>query len=296
LKLGEQLYARLPPIGNAPPPRFLLFDGHRIDLPDASVDRICCFDAFHHVPNPSQVMHEFGRVLRPGGIAGFSEPGPHHSSAARAQYEMKNYVAFENDVVMEDIWRWAQAAGFADLRLAVFSHDPHHVTLSEFNDVVAGGSSIDSHNRRLRNFLGGHQTFFLTKGGQAARDSRQREGLRAEISVRLESASVGAGDAVRGEADVHNVGTATWLPGTLPAGGVNLGVHLRARTGRPISVDFARVVLEASTAPGDATTVTFAIASPPPGDYLLEFDLVSEQVGWFEMNGSPTATVAISVR
>src|ERR1044071_524105 len=97
LELGKQLYARLPPIGSCPPPRFLVFDGHRIDLPDASVDRIFCFDAFHHVPNPVEVMRELGRVLRPGGIAGFSEPGRHHSRGARSQYEMKNYTASEND-------------------------------------------------------------------------------------------------------------------------------------------------------------------------------------------------------
>src|SRR5205814_5451275 len=87
LELGTQLFARLPPIGNTPPPRFLVFDGRRIDLPDESVDRIFCFDAFHHVPNPADVMRELGRVLRPGGMAGFSEPGRHHSKGARSQYE-----------------------------------------------------------------------------------------------------------------------------------------------------------------------------------------------------------------
>ena len=77
----------------------------------------------------------------------------------------------------------------------------------------------------------------------------------------------------------------------MTAGGVNLGAHLRQRDGQPIDVDFARVMLERRTAPGDAQTVSFAIASPPAGDYLLEFDSVSGRVGWFEMNGSPTATV-----
>jgi len=296
LELGRQLYARLPPIGDYPRPRFILFDGHRIDLPDASVDRVCCFDAFHHVPNGAEVMRELGRVLRPGGVAGFSEPGPQHSKAARAQYEMKNYTAFENDVVMEDIWAWAHAAGFADLQLAVFSTDAHHVSLADFNAVVAGGEALDAYTRKVRGFLDGHRTFFLVKGGQPARDSREREGLRGEISVRLERTDLQAGEPIRDQATVQNVGTATWLPGSTPAGGVNLGAHLRQRDGQPIDVDFARVMLERRTAPGDAQTVTFAIASPPAGDYLLEFDLVSERVGWFEMNGSPTATVPISVR
>lgn len=296
LDLGTQLYARLPPIGDCPAPRFVLFDGRRIDLPDESVDRIVCFDAFHHVPNPAEVMREFGRVLRPGGIAGFSEPGPHHSAAPRSQYEMKNYVAFENDVVLTDVWRWAQAAGFTGLELAVFSTDSHRVSMEEFEDLRGGGRPMASYASRVRAFLGSHQTFFLTKGGVAPRDSRDRAGLKAELSVHLERADLPGGELIRGRATVQNVGTVVWLPGSTPLGGVNLGVHLRARDGRPIDVDFARIALEESTAPGTLRSVKFSVAPPEPGEYLLEFDLVSEGVSWFEMNGSPTVTVPVVIR
>jgi SAM-dependent methyltransferase len=296
LELGRQLYARLPPIGDVPPPRFLVFDGRRIDLPDASVDRIFCFDAFHHVPNPAQVMPELGRVLRPGGIAGFSEPGRHHSKGARSQYEMKNYTAVENDVVMEDVWRWARAAGFSEVELAVFDTQSHRVSLEEFEELTRGGRALARYAERVRVFLHGHQTFFLRKGGQAAKDSREREGLKGEITVRLERTEVRAGEAIRGTATVQNVGSVSWLAGSTTVGGVNLGVHLRARDGRPIEVDIARVALAGGTAPGRAQTVAFALAPPEPGDYLLEFDLVSEGVSWFEMNGSATATVAVRIR
>jgi len=296
LELGRQLYARLPPIGDCPPPRFLVFDGRRIDVPDASVDRVFCFDAFHHVPNPAEVMLELGRVLRPGGIAGFSEPGRHHSKGARSQYEMKNYTAIENDVVMEDVWTWARAAGFAELELAVFSTESYRVPLKEFEEATRGGRALDRYAERVRVFLHGHQTFFLRKGGQGAKDSREREGLKGEITVRLEQTDVRAGEPIRGTAAVQNVGSVSWLPGSTPVGGVNLGVHLRARDGRPIAVDFARIALAGVTAPGRAQSVDFALDPPEPGAYLLEFDLVSEGVSWFEMNGSATVTVALSVR
>jgi SAM-dependent methyltransferase len=295
LELGKQLFARLPPIGDCPPPRFLVFDGRHIDLPDASVDRIFCFDAFHHVPNPDEVMRELGRVLRPGGIAGFSEPGRHHSKGARSQYEMKNYTAIENDVVMEDVWQWARAAGFAELELAAFNTESHRIPLQEFEELTRGGRALARYAERVRVFLLGHQTFFLRKGGQAAKDSREREGLKGEIAVRVERTDVRAADAIRGTATVQNVGSVTWLPGSTPVGGVNLGVHLRERDGRPISVDFARIALGNTTPPGHSQTVDFALTPPQPGDYLLEFDLVSEGVSWFEMNGSATATVAVTV-
>ena len=65
LELGKQWYEHIPPALMPRPPQFLVFDGHRIDLPDASVDRIISFDAFHHVANPKEVIAEFARVLKP---------------------------------------------------------------------------------------------------------------------------------------------------------------------------------------------------------------------------------------
>lgn len=66
-------------------------------------------------------------------------------------------------------------------------------------------------------------------------------------------------------------------------------------SGHPLDVNFGRVCLVGSTGPGETQTIDFALAPPPPGEYLLEFDLVSEGVCWFERNGSATATVAITV-
>lgn len=295
LELGKELFARLPPLGDQPAPRFLLFDGRRVELPDASVDRICCFDAFHHVPNPADVMRELGRVLRPGGIAGFSEPGPHHSKGSRSQYEMKNYTAIENDVVMDDVWAWARDAGFVDLELAVFSTEGYRVPLAAFEEIRRGGRAVTQYTEHLRTFLQGHQTFFLRKGGAAPKDSRDRDGLKCEIRIRVDQTRLRRDDRIRGTATVQNVGTATWLPSASPLGGVNLGVHLRSGDGRPIAVDFARIPLPATTEPGRTQTFDFAIAPPPPGTYLLEFDLVSERVGWFEMNGSHTVSVPLTV-
>ena len=48
-------------------------------------------------------------------------------------------------------------------------------------------------------------------------------------------------------------------------------------------------------APGEMQTVSFSLKPPDPGEYLLEFDLVSEGVGWFEMNGSTTVSVGLTV-
>src|SRR5436305_1341054 len=48
--------------------------------------------------------------------------------------------------------------------------------------------------------------------------------------------------------------------------------------------------------PGEETEVPLLITAPKePGDYLLEVDLVQEQVGWFSDKGSPTAKAKVTV-
>jgi hypothetical protein len=93
-----------------------------------------------------------------------------------------------------------------------------------------------------------------------------------------------------------NAGQATWLPGATKVGGVNLGVHLRTSDGKPLDVDYARIHLADETAPGRTQGIDFMLNPLPPGEYTLEFDMVSEGVGWFEANGSATVSVPITVR
>src|SRR5205823_2678636 len=77
LEIGRQLYARNPVFGEKPPPRFLAFDGRRFELPDESVDRIVCYDAFHHVPNPEEVLRvRLPPRAEPGGGPARDGPRP----------------------------------------------------------------------------------------------------------------------------------------------------------------------------------------------------------------------------
>jgi len=62
---------------------FRVYHGTRLPLADASMERIVCFDAFHHLRDPGGRLQEFSRVLVPGGFAAFIEPGPHHSKTAQ---------------------------------------------------------------------------------------------------------------------------------------------------------------------------------------------------------------------
>src|SRR5829696_3442279 len=295
LDVGRQLFERMPVVGDRPAPEFLRFDGRRIDLPDESADRVVCLDALHHVPNPGVVLTELGRILKPGGMAAFTEPGPDHSRTAQSQFEMRNYTVVENDMLIGDVWRAASAAGFTRLQLAVFSSEPYLLDVPDYEDYLGGGATTTAFAEHVRRFAKERRIFFLSKGEPTTSDSRDRRGLLGDLSVRIDPP---AGGTVRGAATVRNTGTSVWLPSSTPLGGVKLGVHLYDEGGLLVDRDFARTDLPGDriVTPGDEVAVELAVPAPAAGRWQLGFDLVAEGVCWFEVNGAETVTAAVEVR
>jgi SAM-dependent methyltransferase len=50
-------------------------DGYALNFADASIGNLILFDVFHHLEFPGTALHEFARVLRPGGRVVLFEPG-----------------------------------------------------------------------------------------------------------------------------------------------------------------------------------------------------------------------------
>ena len=298
LDIGRRLFAELPLIGTAVfAPQFLRFDGRRLDLADRSVDRIVCFDAFHHVPNPAEVIAEFGRVLRPGGIAGFSEPGRRHSQTAQSQYEMRNHRVLENDINVDDIFALAQPAGFTDLTLSVLSD--MRMSLAEHRTLLGQGSS-----EALRASLWNHTynamhnraIFFLHKG-PFERDSRSHIGLGHAMTIVPDAYVVDSARPLRLTVGLRNTGQARWLHENSEIFGVvRLGSHLYDEHGRLMAIDYSRHSLTESVAPGGELTQAIEINLPGPGRFELVFDLVAEGVSWFENLGSDPVRLQVHVR
>ncbi|HEX6159572.1 MAG TPA: methyltransferase domain-containing protein, partial [Thermoanaerobaculia bacterium] len=265
-------------------PRFVLFDGYTIDLPDESVDRIVCFDAFHHVPNPDRVLRELGRVLKPGGLAAFSEPGPHHSKSALSQFEMRTYGVLENDVDIHAIWNVARECGFADLHLAAFSGTPPRIRLEQFDELLRGGDALLDAADEMRKFLQNVRIFYLQKAGTEEVDSRTISALACRIEATL--GPVRSGEPIAVTATVVNTGSATWLPADTKPGGVSLGCHLYSR-GALVQFDYHwQGLADRPIAPGEEVRVEFRMPPLPPGEYDLEFDCVANEVTWFAQVGS----------
>jgi hypothetical protein len=103
------------------------------------------------------------------------------------------------------------------------------------------------------------------------------------------------GGVFRGDAEAVNTGANVWLPSDAPVGPVRIGVHLFERSGTLIDLDFARVPLPRGVPPGQSIRFGFSVPAPPPGEFRLGFDLVSEGVCWFEVNGAEPVMIDVAV-
>lgn len=302
LRIGAALYRRNPVVGDQPEPRFVRFDGHRIPLADASVDRISCWEAFHHVPNPAQVLQEMARVLKPGGIAGFSEPGPTHSQAPQSQAEMRNHRVIECDIVLEDIWKQARSVGFGDIRVALYSARAPLLGLQEFLGFASGRDerALQRIAAELKGYLPGRRLFFLYREGAAeASDSRRREGLAGRLEVTLAAGTTPG--CLLAKAVVRNTGSAAWLGRSARVGAVHLGVHLYDPAmklvghGYHVHYGLGGDDPDATILPGQRRAFEFELPVPAPGRYVFEFDLVASGVAWFAHCGATPARIPWTV-
>jgi hypothetical protein len=70
---------------------------------------------------------------------------------------------------------------------------------------------------------------------------------------------------------------------------------LKADGGLVTNMD-GRYGISKDLAPGEETEIPLSITAPKnAGDYVLEVDLIQEQVAWFSEKGSPTAKAKITV-
>ena len=315
LSLGRQAFERHYIGERRAPAHFVRFDGHRFDWPDASVDRVICFDALHHVPNPADVLAEMSRVLRPGGIAGFAEPGRHHSQTAPAQMEMERTATLENDVRLEDIFELARQVGFTDIACQQGVHQGTMFSLGEYLRIAAPEHGLGKLRRlrawwrerawpralrhkvqeMVRRGLVEGPVFFLHKGPFEL-DSRSPEGLRHVLELGPVATSIAAGETFEVELKMSNTGSARWLSaGRDMIGVVQIAVQQVDRENPAALVDLRRQPLGRDVAPGDQLKLRTPLILANPGPATLRFDLVAEHVAWFERLGSKPVEVDIEV-
>jgi 2-polyprenyl-3-methyl-5-hydroxy-6-metoxy-1,4-benzoquinol methylase len=266
-----------------------LTDGHTVPLPDASMDRVVCFDVFHHVPNQEEILREFHRVLKPGGIACFSEPGRYHSVTAPSQHEMTNFRVLENDIVLEEIWQLASGVGFTGIEIRPMLGD-YSLSLDEYLSLV-DMSRIGVRGREA--LMAGTVSismFFLQKG-TFVYDSRFRSCLSASIQAPAAIAAV-VGSPVTMRVVCTNSGRGRWLSRVADddlVGKVNVALVRCDGAGVPIDRNWRRVPLPRDVEPGESIEVACELVFDAPGALFFRVELVSELVEWFEAASEPIA-------
>lgn len=298
LELGRELFRLDPRHRPELEPQFLPYDGHRLPVATESVDRVVCFDAFHHVPNQDEVLRELHRVLRPGGRVVLAEPGEGHSHTDQSLFEMGRYGVLENDLHLEDIVEKARGVGFTEVLVKPYP-EPSSITFpaADYLRFMAGEDRLYPVNvlrENLRHFF----VFVLAKG-EETRDSRNPGVLRAKIALAQDPASLrgAAGETIRATLRVKNTGDSLWLHEKDDLGGyVMLGAHLYNESRELLTRSFTRAGLPRDVAPGETVGVTIDIPLPlEKGRYYVRFDLVSEWLAWFEQFGSPLPELPLLV-
>lgn len=284
LALGRRAFER-DPLAKDLSIDWRVFDGARLPLEDESVDRVVCYDSFHHVADQAAILREFYRVLVTGGRIVFHEPGPTHSKTPEAQYEMRHHDVIENDIVIEDIWRIAQELGFTGLELALSALKTVALPIERYNRAIAGNPAPDDVAAILQNICdagAGLRIFSMVKGTEIV--GRAAGEMTGHFDVLLTETQ---GDTLHGHARATNTGAVRWRGSVLGAGAVWLGVKQGGK-------DYGRVWLSAAgVEPGGVVEVDFTLPAPAERPAELVFDLVAEGVMWFQDVG--TAPVRISV-
>ena len=296
LNIGKQFFNNFPIIGEPlQPPRFIHFNGHRIEIENESIDRIICFDTFHHIPNQNEILREFFRVLKPGGIVGFSEPGPHHSQSPQSQYEMRNYHVLENDIILSEIKNEAEAIGFSNLSVKLVSHPDLDLEYNDYREIISHKSLPRKVQDHLFTSLNNSAVFFLTKG-KFIPDSRSHLGLKHTIEISKVNYQLKLNELLYFKLTISNTGSSRWLhKNTNDIGAVMLGAHLYDENDKLINLDYFRDRFEQDINPGQTIEKTISLTFDKTGKYSLAFDLVSEGVCWFENVGSEPKSVRVTV-
>lgn len=121
-------------------------------------------------------------------------------------------------------------------------------------------------------------------------DSRAISYLGSRLTLVRGADRCSQGEVLRFTVRAENTGNALWLRGSeggREKGDVHLVAHLLDRDETPISLYHAGAFLPHDVAPGEVVEIEISLKAPESsGDYVLNFDMVSEHLAWFEDLGS----------
>jgi len=127
------------------------------------------------------------------------------------------------------------------------------------------------------------------------KNTQENENYACRLDPEEESFTSFEGERISVKFQIKNLGKAPWSSAdTNPC---LLSYHLLDHEGKIIRYDNRRFPLPRVVKPDQSFGTTANIIAPlEEGLYILEFDLVREEISWFKDYGSPTAKVALAVK
>jgi len=284
--IAEEMKNKLPLYGvSVGELKFGTYDGFKINSKDSFFDRILCFDAFHHVLNQFEILKEFSRVLKPGGLIVLSEPGPNQSRTVAAQSEMRNFKVIEDNIVIEDIENLSKQVGFKDFQVAIYNPIPNFFSVAEFNYILKDNPSEII--KPTLQFMENIRLIRIKKDGTELLTSRSPESLRYHLS--------GAVDNFQISLQISNVGESVWPKSGIEVGAVNIVMHLSNENHTITDFDFKRFDLgDKEIFPGQTLELVLPIDLRDIPASHVEIDLVSEHITWFYLLGNKPLFIQIA--
>ena len=139
----------------------------------------------------------------------------------------------------------------------------------------------------------------VCKKHQPFPDSRSISYLASKLTVVDSPSHAKCGDELRFRISAHNAGYARWLRGSQAGtekGDVHLVAHVLDQQRHVVSWYAAGAFLPHDVEPNETVELEIVLQAPAaPGDYLLQFDMVSEHLAWFEDLGSEVVTHELTV-
>jgi hypothetical protein len=132
-------------------------------------------------------------------------------------------------------------------------------------------------------------------------------GYRADIVVLQPPTTMARGEKREIRVRVRNASDVRWVTSGVDTSDVwrgdddgkyqmFLGDHWVAADGEPVAHDDGRALLPILLEPGESTTLLLGVNAPlAVGDYVLELDLVQENVTWFAAKGSEKARYHVRI-
>ncbi len=120
--------------------------------------------------------------------------------------------------------------------------------------------------------------------------------FKAKITFENPPDSVKAGSDFFVSVQLKNISNAPW-PSQNEKYSINLSYHWLDKTGKTIAWEGRRTGLSNDLKPNDEAPLKASVKAPDqPGDYILAFDMVQENVSWFQMKGSTPGTLNLKVK